>query len=437
MQLVIYGVIVLSILIFIHELGHFLAAKALKIPVLSFSICFGKPIFKIKWGETEYRLSPIPFGGYVSMEGENPNQGTKNGFSSRPVWQRAVVALGGPLFNLISSFIFLWIMFFTGVPHAPYQDSTVVGAVADSTPAYSKIIVGDSIVSVNSKPVDDWRELHTALNDLSGSYDISFFRDNIKMSVHLDIAPPNPKTLQSVGSGLYPSFPPIVGEISEGSPAQIAGITAGDTIIAINGQPISSWYRIIEEVTNFKDDSTTPLLLTLKNIETKNLNITPKFDKTLERNLIGIKVASATTEIRKYSISESFQRAWDKTIEYSVLIFKTLGKLIRGEISFKLMSGPLGITQMAGAAVKSGLADTLNLLALIGINLGLINLMPLVITDGGILSLLIIEVIRKKPISEALREKLSYVFAGAFIILFVFVTFSDIFRFMALNKLLN
>lgn len=470
------GILVLSFLVLIHELGHFLAAKGLKIPVLSFSIGFGKPFFRKKIGETEYRLSPIPFGGYVEMEGESPSSEdatNPNGFSSRPIWQRALVAIAGPAFNIISAFIFLFLMYLIGVARAPYLDTTVVGAITENSIAAEYMQVGDTILTINGEVVEDWEMMSVMLGDLNPEHEITFVRGTDTLTHTLIIPLPDPKTLQSSGSGIFPPIPPVIGSIAEGSAAEEAGLAQGDSVLAINGTAIASWYALVDMVAQYDStakteesketqaltteaslDSTAPIMqatlaeesvpaqtgleLTIKRgDEVITQVLTPSYNEEHQRFMIGVVVENPETEIVRYSIPEAFVRAWNTSIEYTAQIFDVLKKLVTRLISPEYLSGPIGIMQISGAAVQAGISPLLNLLALISINLGILNLMPLVITDGGMLSLLLVEAIRGKPVSSAVRQKLSYVFMALFLALFIFVTFNDIIRYSVMNTLLR
>jgi len=435
------GVLVLGILVFIHELGHYLAAKFCKIPVLTFAIGFGPKLFSKKIGETEYQIRAIPFGGFVAMEeGKNAKESAKifsSGSSDYPIWQRALVAFAGPAFNIIFAFLFLVAMYMIGVPHAPYLDTNKVGLVSSEGSAFGKIERNDRIVSINGRNVSGWQEIYTRLSDMSPEHSVVFVRGNDTLSAMISVPLPNAKTLESRGSGIYPSIPAVIGLVEANSAAYNAGFQKGDSIISINGAEISSWYAVSETIAKYNDSLGEISVLVVRNGEITDLSVLPRFNSEHNRYLIGIVLANPSTEIKKYGFIPSLKLAYKDCIKYSVMIFETLKKLITRLISPEYLSGPVGIMQMSGAAAQSGISALLQLLALIGINLGLLNLMPLVITDGGVLSLLLVEAITRKPIPAGVRERLSYVFMAAFLCLAVFVTFNDILRFSAIEKLLR
>jgi len=436
----IIGVFVLGVLVFIHELGHFWAAKLCKIPVITLSIGLGKKILYKKIGETTYQIAAIPFGGYCALEGEDPKEGerlSENSFERRPIWQRAFVAFAGPFFNIITAYLFLVAMFMNGVPYAPYLDTNAVGFVAEESPAYGKIERGDKIISINNKEVLNWQEINEKFSDLSKEYIVMLKRGDDTVSVSLDIDFPDPKSLESKGSGIYPPIPAVVGAVGQFSVASTAGLLAGDSIISINNTQIYCWQMVSETIGKYDDSLGEISVVVSRYGEIIDIPVVPQYNSEHKRYLIGIVMANPNVSIKKYKFVESLKLAYKDCLKYSALIFDTLKKLLTLVVSPQYLSGPVGIMQMSGAAAKSGLSSLLQLLALIGINLGILNLMPLVITDGGVLSLLLAEAIMRKPIPLKIREKLTVVFTTAFLCLAVFVTFADIMRFDAIEKMLK
>ena len=437
---IIIGVFVLGILVFIHELGHFLAAKLCKIPVITFSIGFGKKILYKKIGETTYQIAAIPFGGYCALEGEDPKDGdnlSENSFAARPIWQRALVAFAGPLFNIVTAYLFLVVMFMNGVPYAPYLDTNAVGFVAQNSPAYGKVERGDKIISINNKEVLNWQDIHEKFSDLSKDYAVTLKRGDDTVSVSLNIDFPDPKSLESKGSGIYPPIPAVIGAVGQSSVANTAGLLAGDSIISINNTQIYCWQMVSENIGRYDDSLGEISVVVSRGGEIIDVPVVPQYNSEHKKYLIGIVMANPNVSIKKYTFVKSLKLAYKDCLKYSALIFDTLKKLLTLVVSPQYLSGPVGIMQMSGAAAQSGLSSLLQLLALIGINLGILNLMPLVITDGGLLSLLLAEAIMRKPISLKIREKLTVVFTTAFLCLAVFVTFADIMRFDAIEKLLK
>lgn len=263
---VVLGLIVLGVLVFIHELGHFLAAKWCGIRVLAFSLGFGAPLVKKNINGTEYRIGTIPFGGYVKMAGENPDDdrsGSPDEFQSRPVWQRATVAVAGPLFNLLSAFIMLWIMFMAGTERPTYLERPVLGAVRDSSrAAIAGSLPGDSITMVNGKSVSDWEGIETSFAQQEKQYTLTYVRAGVQGSCTITMGNAAGASLPKEPlAGLMPTLPAIVAAVNDGSPAQIAGIRAGDTIRAIDGVPIYSWFQLVSMVEKCPKDSSLTFLV--------------------------------------------------------------------------------------------------------------------------------------------------------------------------------
>ncbi|MGM0443894.1 MAG: RIP metalloprotease RseP [Fibrobacterota bacterium] len=437
-MLFLLGIPILGLLVFIHELGHFLAAKACSIPVEAFSIGFGTPLLRKKIGETEYRISPIPFGGYVKMIGETPDDDRKNGFSDHPVWQRALVAVAGPLFNILSALLFFTIINMTGITEYDFNTDTTVGYVSSTGPTHSLMQQGDSILAINGAPVASWKEINRRFSRFEDSYRVTFLRDGDTQSVSFSLPLPDDETLQSEGSGLSPAYPVVIGGFStETSPAaRNSKITTGDTITAVNGTVITSPAAVINLMQNY-DSAAGPVQLTLAGEKgQRTASIRPVFNDSLDQYLLGVTFQSpAHTEITlslPAAVGKSFEDA--RRITATLLSFLSPRKIL---FTLRYSSGPVGIMQISGSAVQAGLAPTLQLMAFLSINLAVINLLPLAITDGGVLAFLLVEQVRGRPVSARKQEALTRVFAALLISLFVFITIKDIINIPAMNRLLQ
>lgn len=429
---IILGLLVLGVLVFIHELGHFLAAKSCKIKVLAFSLGFGTPLFKKTVGETEYRISSIPFGGYVKMAGENPEERTEgqsspDDFPSKPIWQRAYVAVAGPAANFLSAMVMLWCMYLWGVDKPVYLEKTIVGAVADSSAAaVAGLQAGDSIVSINGKSVSSWDDIQTSFAQQERSYTIVYDRSGVSSEVKL-INNSTGRLPKNPIFGLYPPLPAVVGSVIESSAAAQAGFKTGDTVKSIDNKRIYSWFHLTSIVGKTKTD--TPLTIKIsRSGEQLTISVTPRYSEKDKRNLLGIGYASGDTRIVRYAPAEAINKALDKTWEYTIMIFDVIGKLASQKVPASQLSGPVGIIPASGFMVMQGLSELLNFMALIGINLAVLNLMPLVITDGGLLLFLIVEAIRRKPLSIKMQSNINKVAIAFFLLLFLFVTFNDVMR---------
>jgi regulator of sigma E protease len=437
---VIAGLIVLGVLVFIHETGHFSMAKAFHIRVLAFAIGFGKPLLKKTVGETEYRICMIPFGGYVQMAGEHPEEGhvpAEGDFNLKPVWQRALVAFAGPFANFIFALIFLWIMFTIGVEKPVYLSRPVIGAVADSSVAFKAgLVAGDSIVSISGQPVVSWEDVQSLLSSKSGMMRVLFVRGDRMDSVSFESPAIRGRGIpRHPASGLYAPLPAVIGSVNENSPALKAGIKAGDTVISISSQPVYSWFGLSEIIMHYKPEIG-PLSFKIKRTgSTLTIAIAPEYKKDAGRFLIGAAVASPETKKVSYALGAGFFQTLHKSWEYTTMIFDVFGKLFSKQVSPQQLAGPVGIVQMTGLVAMNGISAILDFMALIGINLAVLNLLPLVITDGGLLFFLLIEAIRRKPLSLNTQSIINRIAVAFFITLFLYVTFNDILRIPELLRL--
>lgn len=428
---IILGLLVLGFLVLIHELGHFLAAKWCGIRVLAFSIGFGNPIIKKNYKGTEYRISAIPFGGYVKMAGENPDEGRAGApdeFPSRPVWQRAFVAVAGPVANYIIGMLMLWVMFMYGVQQPLYYDRPIVGAVADTSAASDAgLIAGDSLISINNRQIQNWNDVDAAFALQQQNYKIIISRDGQQKNLDMSLKNNGDAFPQDLTGGMLPPLPAVVADINKNSPAENAGLKAGDTILTINGARIHSWFQLSQIIGSYKGDEALKISIG-RNGSNLEVDIKPEYNEQTKRNLIGIRVDEGEKRIVSYPPLAAMEKGLDKTWEYTTMIFDVIGKMFAREVPASQLSGPLGIIPASGFMVLQGISPILQLMSLIGIQLAVLNLLPLVITDGGQLLFLLIEAVRRKPVSvkaQIIANKVAIVF---FLLLFLFVTFHDVRR---------
>lgn len=433
--LVAIGLIVLGILVFIHELGHFLMAKWCGIRVLAFSLGFGTPLFKKEYRGTEYRISAIPFGGYVKMAGENPEEakeGADDEFTSKPVWQRALVAVAGPAANFISALLMLWLMFVLGVDRPLYFERPIVGSVNEKSAAEEAgFKAGDSIVTINGRDIKSWDDIFACFTKQDKEYSITYHRDNQQATTVLKTRKPEKSAAlpKDPTGGIMPPFPAIVANVSNNSAAEKANIQKGDTIKEINNQEIYSWYQVLDIIKNYNGKDPLTINVARKSgsgIDT--ISATPTFDSKAKRYLLGIMVDQGEKRIVRYPVSTAFDKSLDKGWEYTVMIFDVIKKMVSQEVSANQLAGPLGIIPMSGGVALQGISPILDFMALIGINLAVLNLLPLVITDGGMLLFLAIEAVRRKPLSLKTQLLLNKIAIAFFLLLFLFVTFNDVQR---------
>lgn len=438
-------IIALGILVTVHEYGHFWVARKAGVKVLRFSIGFGKPL--IKWYDklgTEYVIALIPLGGYVKMldeRVEDVDEGERHlAFNNKPVSKRIAVVAAGPLANFLFAILVLALMYMLGVQSV----KPVVGNVAEqSRAAYAGVQSNDLILEVNEKPVHDWQEVMFSFMAALGEKELSLkikdeqgriqFRqiniENWKLDQQ-DVPP-----TQSLGiTPFRPAITLNIAHVGENSAAQKAGFEVGDTIITANGTSVASWQDLVEQI---QSSAEKPLefevmrqsqIISLTAIPDKQITETGKV-----QGVLGVAPAleswpSDYIETRHFGLLDSIVLGTQKTWELIVLSFDMIGNLLTGQVSVKNLSGPVGIAVGAGNSVSYGLVAFLSFLALISVNLGVFNLLPLPVLDGGHLMYYIIELIRKKPVSEKTQELGFKVGAMLLLALTCFALMNDVAR---------
>jgi regulator of sigma E protease len=419
----VYFLIVIGILVFVHEFGHFVMAKRAGVRVEKFSLGMGPKIFGFKKGDTEYVLSALPLGGYVKMAGENPDEdptGAPDEFQSKTVWQRAKIAATGPLTNIILAFIIMPLVFMVGT----YSEGPAkVGYVEKGSPAErAGFMSGDVIEEINGRSISDWTRALTLIA-VNPDTDVTVIIERQGEKKALTLRPDLATELKIGTSGLVPDMPAEIGKLKPGFPAEQAGVMVNDKIIAVDGKTIYHW---IQFSTLVRDSKGSKLTLTLER-DGKRMEkiITPKEDGG--RQVIGVEPVMRLV-FKKYGFFESLRLGFDKTIESVDLTFITLKKLITFDLSIKTLGGPVMIAQMSGQAAAAGLSAFLSLLAMISISLGVLNLLPIPVLDGGMILFLVIEAIRKKPLSRKVMEVSQSIGAGLLITLIAVVSYNDVMR---------
>jgi len=428
------GILVLGVLVLIHELGHFLFAKLFKVKVLAFSIGFGKPILKKKYGETEYRISMIPFGGYVHMAGEHPEDTKEQKpweFNQKPIWQRAIIAMAGPSFNLISAIAFLWLTFIVGMKQPLFLEEPIVGYIQEGSAAQQAgIEYGDRILSIDGTPVSNWEEIMTPFTKLKPEYTITIDRHGEK---HIfTVNGPDLKSgekIESITAGMGAAMPAVVGTLSEGFPAENAGIQPGDSIISFNNKEIYSWAEFSDAVASYDSTQKDVPLTVIRNNKEMSFSLRPQFTPQEARYLVGIAPAEPPSRTVRSGVFSAIPKAIDKTVDMIFQTFDMLEKLVTLEVSTKHLAGPVGIIGESGKSVFRGFSEMLMFTAFISINLALLNLLPFfIITDGGLIFFMLIEAVRGRPLSLKVQMIINQVAIAFMIVLALYVTKNDIVR---------
>jgi regulator of sigma E protease len=427
------GLFVLGILVLVHEAGHFVAAKLVGIRVLSFSIGFGRPLLRRRIGATEYRLGSVPFGGYVHMAGEHPEdvrESRPDEFPSKPVWQRALVAVAGPLANYLSAVLFLWVALIIGIKAPLYLSSPVVGDVQDSTAALrAGIQPGDRLVSINGEEVENWTDIERALTQAHPTHEVRVQRGEEYLELVLQQEPNTGAEIPThPTAGMLPAPPPVIGVVEQGTPAARAGVMPGDSVVSLNDTPIRSWLHLSSLVARYDTTAGAIALGLIRGDSLVTATVVPEYSEANQRFLIGVKMRDAPARVVRAGVFEAVPLSLQRSFDMVVLIAQTLKRLITREVSPRQLAGPVGIVQMSGGVALAGIVPTLRFMALIGINLALLNLLPLVITDGGLLLFMLVEVMRGKPLSARHQGLINRIAIAFFVVLFLYVTFNDIAR---------
>jgi regulator of sigma E protease len=431
LKTLIAGAVVLGVLVLLHEWGHFVAAKLCGVRVDVFSIGFGPRIWGVKRGDTDYRLSALPLGGYVRMAGDNPVEertGAPYEFLSRPRWQRFIIAVAGPLTNIVLTFLIFWgILAFVGKPQdvALLQPADVV-AIPASASKVSGIQPGDRILKANGVDTPTWDALYTQVEKALPGSALSIVVSRGGTQQTLDIPVPQGQTSTDPGLG-YPALPPVTDEIGSGTPAEKAGMKAGDTILSINGKQIITWPQLVDGVRN-SDGYTLRFVVRREDNKEAALDITPVKQMSPDGQMNWqIGVAGKTQETYEHQgIIEAAKGGVSDTLFFARLIGDVVAGLFRGKVSVHDLAGPVRIVQMSGQAAKRGPITLLRWIAYISLDLGLLNLLPIPILDGGHVLLLAIEGALRRDLSITVKERFVQVGLVFLLGLFAFVMYSDI-----------
>jgi regulator of sigma E protease len=424
---IIKTLLIVDIMIFVHELGHFLAAKKSGIKVLRFAIGFGPKLVGFTKGDTEYCILLLPFGGYVKMAGENPAEeipeDTKGLYTSATVSQRALVAFSGPGMNVIFAVIAIALAYMVGLSPRP---GTEIGYVSPNSPAAKAgIIPGDKILSIEGYKTKNWDDIRESVGvNPEKQLEITLLRNGTE-TVTTQITPERVEGTEFGKIGVSPPMVPVIAEVTPGSAADSAGFKTNDAILTVNNKQITHAIELVDEIEKVKNKQKSIDLAVARDGNIVDIKLNLDFDESGQlKTLNGISFGKL---VRLNPIS-AFGAAIPETIETGGKIFQFLKKLIVRDVSAKYVAGPVGIVQVTMTAVKTGLAGMLWFTGFLSINLGVINLLPLFITDGWVLLMLLIEKLRGKALSMQRQALIQQVGIGFFILLFLLVTYNDILR---------
>ncbi|AZZ98901.1 sigma E protease regulator RseP [Pseudoalteromonas sp. R3] len=438
-------IVALGILVAVHEYGHFWVARKAGVKVLRFSIGFGKPL--VRWHDklgTEYVIAAIPLGGYVRMLDERVDEVEASeqhlSFNNKPVLSRIAISAAGPLANFIFAIFALALMYMVGVQNAK---PIVGGVTTNSIAELAQVQSGDRIISVDEQLVQSWQEVTFALMSGLGESEVILKVQDSKGQLALrqldtrqwrldeqDVPP-----LTSVGIEPYrPNLKLEIAQVAKGSAAEAGGLEVGDKLLRYNNESLDSWEQFVQLVQTSAQKRSH--LVVQRAGEEIDLYPTPQGREDSAGVLTGylgvVPVLEpwpeGYIETRQYGVFDSIVLGVKKTYDLTALSFEMIGNLLTGQVSVKNLSGPVGIAVGAGNSVSYGFVAFLGFLALISVNLGVFNLLPLPVLDGGHLMYYFIELIRKKPVSEKTQELGYKVGAVVLLALTCFALLNDVSR---------
>ncbi|NNH25205.1 RIP metalloprotease RseP [Acinetobacter terrestris] len=443
--IVVAAILLLGPLIAIHEFGHYIVARKLGVKVLVYSIGFGPTLLKwtSKKSGIQYQLSALPLGGYVKMlderEGSVAEEDLPKAFNRQHPWKRIAIVAAGPLINLAFAVVLFWILF---IP-SQEQLNTRVGKVLPNTPAATvQMQVGDKITNVDGTATPNWEKLNFALVDRvgeTGSIEIQTDRAGQVKTFQLPIQDflknQNQSALDSLGFMPYrPHIPAVAAKLSEDGAAIRQGMKEGDKIIAIDGIKMNDWFDVVQVV----QASPEKLLKIdiLRQNQLLHLEVMPQAKRDSMGNVSGmlgvqnipgkINIPADYKQLIQYSPTEAFVMAVDKTGQISGMILNSIVKMFRGLIGLDNLSGPITIAKVAGQSAEMGWQTFISFMALMSVSLGILNLLPIPMLDGGHLVYYFIELIRGKPVSEQIQLvglKIGMVLLGSMMLLALFNDF--------------
>jgi regulator of sigma E protease len=437
--------VVIGVLIFVHELGHLLAAKAVDIEVPRFSIGFGPKLVGFRRGETEYVISALPLGGYVRMAGMEDTSALEGGeeaehvpsprdFDAKPLWARAFVISAGVVMNFLFAILVLaGIAFFVGTPLNPTTRVVVVGEVDPTVSSLAGVPFGARVVAIGDRPVETWNDISDALRSAPAGPTAIRFEDAPEVTVTL---PQDETRRLTLLRPLQPLTPPVVGEVSAGSAAARAGLEPGDRIVRAAGQPIRSWNEFVDIVRSRPNQSLD--LVVERGGQQVPLTAQPASERELnadmERVEIGRLGVAARNDIvyRRVGLGSALGYGATTTYQTSAMIAGLVGDLLTGQASPRNLGGPLAIGQLSGQAARLGLETFFQWMALLSINLAVLNLLPIPVLDGGQLLFILVEAVRGRPLSIEQRLRLSHVGLIIVVGIMVWAITNDFLRFFGI-----
>lgn len=438
--------VALSLLIAVHELGHFLVARWMGVKVLRYSIGFGKPLWQKKSGpdQTEYMVASIPLGGYVKMlderEGEVPEAELHRAFNRQPLLKRSAIVMAGPFFNFAFAIVAYWMMFVIGINGI----KPIIGDIApDSIASAAGLHSGQEILSVDGEATPTWQSAIEAILPkmlLNNPVKLTIYEGGVSREAMLEFdevdANSKPQELyKKLGLNVYqPRIAPVIGKVVEDSVAEEAGLQSGDKVLLAAGQQVDEWQQLVSIIQAHPD---MPLeLLIQRDGKEMPISLRPQVVQS-DKGPIG-KIGAGVyfdrslfeplrAELR-YDAAAAIPVAWNKTWEMAGLTLRMIGEMIMGRASVENISGPIGIAQYAKQSADAGMSHFLKFLGLISVSLGVLNLLPIPVLDGGHLLYYLIEGVIRRPVPERVEAMGQRVGLALILALTVLAIFNDLTR---------
>ena len=399
-------VIVLGVIIFVHEAGHLAVAKAFGVRVLAFSLGFGKRLFGFRRGETDYRVSMIPLGGYVRLGGENPDEVSDDPreFLNKPRWQRILVYVAGPAMNVLLAIAIMTVLFSVGIDVGVQggSEEAVVGLVAEGSPAAAAgLEPGDRLLAVDGEPLATWEDLAVGVSFSPGErLELTVERDGERFTTSVV-----PEEIEPYGFGdigVFPRTLPRVLRLEHGTPAEQAGLRPGDEVAAVDGRPIANPIELIEYLERHPGERV--VLGVRRGDERLELPVVPE-----EVDGVG-KIGVYLGTYARYPLGEAFVQSLRFNWNITARTVQVLGQILTGEVAAKrAVSGPLDIASLSGEALRAGVDRFVYLMAVISLSIAIFNLLPIPLLDGGQIFILLVETVRRRDLSLRLKERIQQV----------------------------
>ncbi len=434
---------VLGVLVFVHELGHFLAAKRVGVRVLKFQLGFNPTVFSFRYGDTEYGIGALPLGGYVKMAGEGDSApgesdapaGQPDEFLSKSRWQRFQVLVMGPVMNLLTAFVLVALVLYQGAEVGSYEDQPpVVGVVAAGSPAArSDIKPGDRIVTVAGHRVDTWEEFFIAVGTRPDrEITIGLLRNgNEATRTVTPVVAPGSSRFEVGDIGVLPDVHPHLTSINAGEPADRDGLKAGDVVAAVNGEPITFSSQLRTAISKHPEE---PIQIAIvRNGSPLTLTVTPKRSGTIGQ--LGVFIGDDTKTF-KPTVLEAISLSAQRNVQMAGMIGQTMWGLVTRQLSPKQLMGPIAIAQVSGETAQLGWIALVSLMATLSLNLGLLNLMPIPMLDGGHIFIMALEGLARRDFSVRVKEKVLLAGFVALMMLMVTVIYNDLTRLSWFGRLI-